>query len=245
MEYVPGTARGSLRVLIVDDDELSCTVCTQVLRKAGYDAAFATDGQRALETLASSHYDLVVADVLMPHMSGFELVRTMRTDERLTRLPVLFLTACQEDDMLSRGYRAGCDSYLVKPVRPPDLLEEVESLLVRAAGTSSQLSGSYLSGRLDGVPVGSLLEFLHEQQRSGILRLSRFGANGEITIRRGELLTARVGRKVFGEEALSALLGWNAGTFRFERFDVSEIDPRLPGPFIELIRRVECSRDSV
>lgn len=239
MEYVPEAARALLHVLVVDDDELSCTVCTRVLRKAGYYAEFALDGESALLRLSRERFDLVVADVMMPKMSGIDLVRAMREDERLTRLPVLFLTACHERSTLKSGYRAGCDGFLNKPIRPAELLEEVEALLLRAAGTSSQLSGSFLSGRLDGLEVASLLEFLHAQRRSGLLRLARFGANGEITIRRGELLTARVGANVHNEEALSALLGWNAGTFCFERFDVSEIEPLLPGPFAELLRRAQ------
>jgi hypothetical protein len=90
--------------------------------------------------------------------------------------------------------------------------------------------------------VGALLSFLHGQDRSGMLRLWRFGAYGEIAVRQGQPLTALVEGSLRGEEALTALLGWNAGTFRFERFDVSELDSELPGTFSELIGRAETRR---
>jgi len=233
------------RVLIAEDDRTASAICTRALTNAGFEASVAYDGKAALEMLHDGSFDLVVADMFMPAMDGLELVRAMRADERLTRLPVLFLTSCTEQEMRLKGYRAGCDAYLTKPVRPLDLVERVNALLSRALGTGAQLSGAFLSGRLDGTTVAGLLAFLHDQDRSGMLRLWRFGAYGEIALRQGQPLTAVVEGSLRGEEALTALLGWNAGTFRFERFDVSELDSELPGPFRELIGRAETRRQAV
>ena len=234
-----GPDLSSLRVLIAEDDAIASAVCARALKNAGYEAVVVTSGQAALARLRAEPFHVVVADVLMPEMDGIELVRAMRADERLTRLPVLFLTGCDEETTRLRGFRAGCDSYLIKPVRPGELVDQVESLLLSAAGTSAQLSGAYLSGRLDGTSVGSILAFLHVQERSGMLRLSRFGATGEIAILSGEPRHAAVGTDLSGEAALSALLGWNAGTFRFERFDASELPVTLRGPFAQLVDRAQ------
>jgi CheY-like chemotaxis protein len=231
-----------MRVLIAEDDPIAGAVCARALRNAGYESVLVTSGSEAFVRLQVERFDVVVADVLMPEMDGIELVRAMRADERLTRLPVLFLTGCNEEATRLRGYRAGCDSYLIKPVRPGELVDQVESLLLSAAGTSAQLSGAYLSGRLDGTTVGSILAFLHVQERSGMLRLSRFGATGEIALLSGEPRHASVAGDLLGEAALSALLGWNAGTFRFERFDASELPANLRGPFAELIDRAQKAR---
>jgi CheY-like chemotaxis protein len=233
------------RVLIAEDDRTASAICMRALSNAGYETSVAYDGKAALEMLREGSFDLVVADMFMPSMNGLELVRAMRADERLTRLPVLFLTSCTEQEMRLKGYRAGCDGYLTKPVRPPELVERVSGLLVRALGTGAQLSAAYLSGRLDGMTVASLLAFLHSQDRSGMLRLWRFGAYGEIALRQGQPLTAVIEGSLRGEDALTALLGWNAGTFRFERYDVSELDSELPGPFQELIGRAETRRQAV
>jgi len=230
------------RVLIAEDDQTAAAICARALSNAGYETSVAVDGRAALDMLREGSFDLVVTDMVMPTMDGLGLVRAMRADSRLTRLPVLFLTSCTEEEMRNKGYRAGCDGYLTKPVRPRDLVDSVNALLRRAVGTGAQLSVVYLSGRLDGTSVSSLLAFLHGQERSGLLRLWRFGAYGEIALRQGLPLTASVDRTLQGEEALSALLGWNAGTFRFERHDVSELDSELPGSFSELIGRAEQRR---
>jgi CheY-like chemotaxis protein len=234
-------SRGSvpLRVLIADDDAISALICSRALSAAGYATTVVQNGAEALAMLERERFDMVIADILMPDMDGLALVRQMRSDERLTRLPVLFLTGCSEHEMRTRGYRAGGDGYLVKPIRPPDLVDQVDTLMSRATSTGAQLSGAFLSGRLDGISVTSLLTFLHVQGRSGLLRLSRFGATGEIAVREGLPLNANINRSLAGEEALAALLGWNAGTFRFERYDVSELAAMLRGPFTELIQRAQ------
>lgn len=234
--------RAKLRVLIAEDDAISSAICARALQNAGYEVVTATRGDEALSRLQTELFDLVIADVMMPEMDGFSLVRAMREDERLTRLPVVFLTGCGTERMRQQGYRSGGDAYLIKPVRPGELVDEVESLLLSASGTSAQLSGAYLSGRLDGTSVSSILAFLHVQERSGLLRLSRFGASGEIALLAGEPKSASVGEDISGEAALSAMLGWNAGTFRFERYDATEVTPNLQGPFAELIARAERAR---
>lgn len=230
-------------VLLAEDDPICSAVCARALRNAGYGVESVARGDHALARLKEKPFDLVVADVMMPEMDGFALVRAMREDEALTRVPVIFLTGCSAYNMRLRGYRAGGDSYLVKPVRPDQLVDEVESMLMSAAGTSAQLNGSYLSGRLDGTTVAAVLAFLHVQERSGVLRLARFGASGEIALLAGEAVAAYLGDEVTGEPALAAMLGWNAGTFRFERFDASELKPNLEGPFAELIERAQHARE--
>jgi CheY-like chemotaxis protein len=231
-------------VLIAEDDQTASAICVRALANAGYETAVAFDGKAALEMLQHGSFDVVVTDLIMPTMDGLELVRAMRADMRLTRLPVLFLTAATEHDMRVEGYRAGCDAYLTKPVRPAELVERVQQLVSQALGTGAQLSGAYLSGRLDGTSVGSLLEFLHAQERSGMLRLWRFGAYGEIALRQGQLLTAAIDGSLTGEEALAALGGWNAGTFRFERYDVSDLEVELQGPFAALMSRTVAPRQT-
>lgn len=238
----PSHRRMPVRVLVADDDPISSAVCARALKNAGYGAETVARGDLALARLLAEPFDVVVADIMMPEMDGLALVRAMREDERLTRVPVIFLTGERGYDMRLRGYGVGGDSFLVKPVRAEELVDEVDSVLMSALGTSAQLNGSYLSGRLDGTSVASVLAFLHVQERSGVLRLSRFGASGEIALLLGELKAAYVGSQVHGEPALSAMLGWNAGTFRFERFDASELSANLSGPFAELIDRAQRGR---
>jgi CheY-like chemotaxis protein len=229
----------SVRVLVAEDDPIAGAVCARALKNAGYAVELVTRGDEAWTRLQNEHFDIVVADVIMPEMDGFALVRAMREDARLTRVPVVLLTGQGAYNMRLRGFRAGCDSYLVKPVRPDELVDEVESMLMSAIGTSAQLSGAQLSGRLDGTTLASVLAFLHVQERTGVLRLARFGASGEVALAAGEPHAAYLGDEVSGEAALSAMLGWNAGTFRFELFDVTELRANLRGSFADVMERAQ------
>jgi CheY-like chemotaxis protein len=233
-------ARGT--VLLAEDDECTRAICARILREAGYEVVIAEDGTVALERLHERPVDLLITDAMMPNMDGFELVRTMRSERELQRTPVLFLSALGTAADRCRGFRVGADGYLLKPVRPLDLVDEVDSLLLRAVSTRASMSASALSGRLDLLSPIAVLVFLHSQEQSGVLRMSRFGGDGEITIERGQPIAARLQKAIFDEEALAALLGWNAGTFRFDPGDVSAVQRKLFGPLPELLLRAETLR---
>ncbi len=233
-------SRGS--VLLAEDDPITSAICARTLTQAGYQVAVAEDGQSAFEMLRHNAFDLVITDAMMPNMTGFELVRAMRSDHDLRRTPVLFVTSLGESSDLTRGYRVGADGYLLKPVNPPDLVDEVDALLMRVLRSHAQLGTAALSGRLDVISVVAALVFLHTQEQNGILKLSRTGADGQITVRNGEPIDARVGRVVWYEEALAAMLGWNTGTFRFEPCDVSRAERTLKGPLAELLMHADGIR---
>jgi CheY-like chemotaxis protein len=236
---------GRARLLIAEDDPIAGAVSARALQNAGYSVELVTRGDEALERLQQQAFDLLVADVVMPELDGIALVRAMRKDERLTRVPVVLLTCHEAYSMRLRGFRAGCDSYLVKPVKPEELVNEVESMLMRALGTSAQINAASLSGRLDGTSLAAVLTFLHQHEQSGMLRIARFGARGEIAILKGEPRNAYLGDEIVGEPALVAMLGWNAGMFRFELADTSDTRVNLRGPFDALMERAQRSRDQL
>jgi CheY-like chemotaxis protein len=230
------------RILIAEDDEVTGKVCSRALTEGGYEVTVASDGRAAFDLLCLARYDLLITDAMMPRVDGFELVRMLRSDEDLRRLPVMFLTANDQGDALCRGYRVGADKFLVKPVKPLDLIEEVDSMMVQASGTTNQLGMATLSGRLDAITVISVLAFLHTQEVSGMLRLIRYGASGCVAIRNGVPINAKVDKVLFHDDALAVLLGWNAGVFRFEPADVSEVPTAFSEPFSELLTRADRIR---
>lgn len=242
MSFDPLDSPNRGTVLLAEDDPVTSAVCARALSQAGYDVVVAGDGQSAFELMRDQRFDLVITDAMMPNMTGFELVRAMRNDFDLRRTPVLFVTSCSESADLSRGYRVGADGYLTKPVHPPDLVDEVDSLLMRVLRTHTQLGPAALSGRLEVISLVAVLVFLHTQEQSGILRLARSGADGEIVVRNGDPIDARVGRALWFEEALAAMLGWNTGMFRFEPADVSTAERTLHGPLAELLMHADGIR---
>ncbi|MGN0714279.1 MAG: EFR1 family ferrodoxin, partial [Anaerovoracaceae bacterium] len=117
-------------ILVVEDNadmrELFCTV----LSDSGYQCIPAADGLEALAAMEQEYIDLIVADVMMPNMDGFELTKVLR--ETKYDLPILMVTAKDQFEDMQRGFRAGTDDYMVKPINVKELVLRVEALLRRA-----------------------------------------------------------------------------------------------------------------
>ncbi len=117
------------RILAVDDDENILSLEKTILVGAGYEVVTATGPREALERLAHETVDLVLLDVVMPEMSGFELCRQIRADPRCKDLPVVFLTARAGGEALAEGYEAGGTMYIGKPFTAAKMLAVVGTML--------------------------------------------------------------------------------------------------------------------
>jgi DNA-binding response OmpR family regulator len=119
----------------VDDDRPSVKLISYLLREEGYIVGTAQDGQTALKIIQQRSPDLVILDVMMPHIDGFEVCRRIR---RMTKIPIIFLSAKGQVDDKVRGLNIGADDYLVKPFEPAELLARVEAVLRRSGTFSDQ-----------------------------------------------------------------------------------------------------------
>ncbi|MCD7753416.1 MAG: response regulator transcription factor [Clostridiales bacterium] len=123
-------------ILVVEDNpdmrELFCTV----LDESGYHSVPAADGAEALEVMEREYIDLIVADIMMPRMDGYELTRSLR--EAGYDLPILMVTAKDQFEDMQRGFRSGTDDYMVKPINVRELVLRVEALLRRARISSEK-----------------------------------------------------------------------------------------------------------
>ncbi len=118
-----------ISVLIIEDDT-STRLVTKLHLQNEYQILEAANGLEALKILEQQHVDLIVADVMMPHMDGYEFVRQLRTVDKAT--PVLLLTAKKEWQDKKNGFALGIDDYMTKPVHYEELLWRVRALLRRA-----------------------------------------------------------------------------------------------------------------
>jgi len=121
---------GKFNILIVDDNPKNIQVIGNILRETNYLVGFAMDGQQALNLLQKTNdYDLVLLDIEMPVMDGYETCIAMRKDPRLREIPVIFLTAFTDVTNVVKGFEAGAQDYITKPFNAQELLARVSTHL--------------------------------------------------------------------------------------------------------------------
>ena len=142
----PAPTGGS--ILVVDDDPFIARLLEIELRAAGYEVRTANDGQQALDLAREDCPELVLADVMMPNMDGFELTRQLRQDSRTSAVSVIMLTARGLSADKLEGFSVGADDYIVKPFDTPELLARIRGVLRRAKEMRQQSPLTGLPGNV-------------------------------------------------------------------------------------------------
>jgi len=120
------------RVLVVDDDPANLDLLEQALEGEGYDVLVAVNGEKGLELAKQSQPDLILLDVMMPGINGYETCRSLKADEGTRSIPVIFLTSLNEPDAVIEGFRAGGVDYVHKPFQKKEVLVRVRTHLERS-----------------------------------------------------------------------------------------------------------------
>ena len=118
-----------LKVLVCDDERHIVRLIQVNLERQGYQVVTAFDGKEGLEKIASEKPNVVVLDVMMPYMDGFEVLKRIRKEPETEALPVIMLTAKAQDKDVFEGYHYGADMYLTKPFNPMELVAFVKRIL--------------------------------------------------------------------------------------------------------------------
>jgi DNA-binding response OmpR family regulator len=117
------------RILIVDDEPNIVISLEYLMKREGFDTAVAADGEAALQALEKAPPDLVILDVMLPRMNGFEVCRRIRADPRWRSLRILMLTAKGRDTEVEKGLGLGADAYVTKPFSTKDLVAQIRALV--------------------------------------------------------------------------------------------------------------------
>lgn len=184
---------GSPTILIVDDDPGMRRVLHRVLRANGYHCLLAADGQAMHEVLANTDVDLILLDVMMPGVSGFDLCRDMRLREE-NHVPIIIISARGEQSDLVIGLELGADDYIAKPFGEGELLARIRAMLRRSHIAPSPVAGRARRLRFDGWTVDLGLRDL----------FSPIGARVELAGAEFDLLLALLEhpQKVIGRDVL-------------------------------------------
>ncbi len=214
------------RILVVEDDAAIRRALVDVLEFSGYVVAEAADGEAGLRMAIAGENDLVLLDVLMPKLDGFEVLEELRRSR--SRLPVIMLTARGAEEDRVRGLKGGADDYVVKPFSPDELLARVEAVLRRTPERPKKLGRIGFADRI--------VDFDHRRVRF------TDGAEVELSQRESELLrflAARAGRPASRDEILAAVWGLDPRGIRTRTVDMhmARLRDRLRcGPDEEIIR---------
>ncbi|KPJ95985.1 MAG: chemotaxis protein CheY [Gammaproteobacteria bacterium SG8_11] len=117
------------KVLLVEDNEMNRDMLSRRLERKGFDVVFALDGQAAVEMAESEHPDLILMDMSLPIMDGWEATRRIKANGSLANIPIIALTAHAMSGDREKALQAGCEEYDTKPVDFPRLIEKINGLL--------------------------------------------------------------------------------------------------------------------
>lgn len=132
-----GTARP--RILVIDDDPVNLKVITNILSKSYYDIRTVTSGEEALFLLENNDWDLVISDVMMPSISGYEITKQVRKKHSISELPIILITARNNPDDIYTGFLVGANDYLIKPIDAMELIVRVSALTNLQASIDERL----------------------------------------------------------------------------------------------------------
>ncbi len=198
----------AFEIMIIDDDEDQHEILGQYLDLAGYKVKHATDGAAGLDLLEREGADLVLLDVRMPGMDGFEALKRKQATPGIRDIPVLLLTSLDKPHLKVKGLELGAEDYLTKPCNKAELLARVRAALRRTARYKRNLAA--VEGDLTDLPLTELLQPLELTGRQARVRLQELG--GEVLLGEGGSLWASFGDRT-GREALERLILLGRGLF--------------------------------
>lgn len=116
-----------MKILICEDEEIMLTALEFRLRKQGFSVVKAVDGKAAIEMVTQESPDLIVADVMMPFVTGLELVTYIREDKK-SDIPVIMISALEQDEIVLEAFRLGATDFITKPFRPNELILRIKKI---------------------------------------------------------------------------------------------------------------------
>ncbi|HOX37984.1 MAG TPA: response regulator [Candidatus Brocadiia bacterium] len=205
-------------ILLVDDDEILLRLLSRSFENSGFRAVLARNGRDALQKLKIVKPDLIISDVNMPEMDGFQLFGELQLDDETAGIPFLFLTERSALQDRLKGLEMGCTDYLPKPVDPRELVVRAKMTIDRSMAQAGRSEA--FRGRLEDLPTTSLVKVICRSGQSCAICLRREDRSGRLYLRDSEIIDAELDGMLPLDAAVE-LLDWNSGDFEVEFKDFS------------------------
>jgi CheY-like chemotaxis protein/Tfp pilus assembly protein PilZ len=233
-----------LKILVVDDDRLCREQAAATLSKLGHEVTTADDGLQALGACLKDPPDLVLSDVQMPRMDGWNFLRTIRARPSLSSTRVIFQTTLGGEKERLKGYQLGVDDYLAKPYSPEELVLRIERLFERHKSNLRDPSRKALRGDLEQVSLPTVLSMLEIEQKTGVVML--VGPSiCRLFVRDGRPMGVEMEGAPDDADQMSLIariFEWTKGQFEFAPQDVGQQDRlnvSMQGLLMEAARLVD------
>lgn len=200
------------KILVVEDEPLVAQMLADYLATLSVEVLHASNGVEALELAWEQEPDLILLDVMMPRLDGFEVAGILKQNPKTRHIPIIFLTALTKVEDKVRGLELEADDYITKPFQPEELLARVMGVLRRVR---AEREPTGVRGNLQAMSLPNLIQLLEMERRSGVLVLSRGRERGHLSLKDGRIEGATLGR-FKGEIAVYRLLDWEEGEFQLE-----------------------------
>jgi CheY-like chemotaxis protein len=207
-------------VLVVDDELDNRVMMRYFLESWGYEVELAVNGEEALRKVTSRRPALVLLDLEMPVMDGFETCHRLKDDPKTEAIPVIMFTGLESTSDKVKGIRRGADDYVVKTVDPEEIQARIEMILRRtrryeaAPGTEKEATDAVLSGSLEEKSFPEAFQLVLAYGQSGTLVLRNGDKDGRVYVSDG-VVTHAEALALRGEDAFYELALWNEGTFSY------------------------------
>jgi CheY-like chemotaxis protein len=198
-------------ILITDDDKTLQRLLSISIKKAGFDIITANNGNEALKVIDETRPDLIVSDIMMPEMNGFEFCRAVRENPETSLVPFVFMTSSKDPELETTGFRVGADHFLKKPPERSTLIDIINKLLERNRALLEKDDSIEFQGELSELSIVEVIQLLAMNRRTGKVSIP----DGYICFYDGQLWKTEY-KSIRNELALNEILKLEEGTFQFK-----------------------------
>jgi len=217
------------KILVVDDNAYLVDILSFSLEMENYEVLKAYDGEEAIKIISKNPPDLILADIMMPKMDGFELCKKTKEDPKTKDIPFLFLTAKGKLDDQLKGFSLGGDDYIVKPFNLNDLLKKIAKSIEQYKEKGSIVKDIPKEGDISEFPIIKVLQSMKSNKETATLTATTSDDVGKIYIKNGKITKAETSVSK-DKVALESILTWKDGKFQIKNSvpqDIAETEISL------------------